>query len=81
MVLDGRSWPISDACNGRVYDSVAKIAIKKECSDFKTACPQSRRDEDQKVDLEEINLLRRQSILPFTTKPNKPSSTQSRHLL
>lgn len=75
------SWPVA-ACNyGPLttyscssshlsYGDVAQTASKCHLSSQKTTHPQSRRDEDPKVDLKEINLLRRQSILPPKPKPH-----------
>jgi hypothetical protein len=58
-VTAAASGPIADVQNGSVYDFVAHTASKRNLSAFMTSRPQSRRDEDTKVDLEEINLLRR----------------------
>lgn len=63
-----RFRPVADVWNGPVYVCVAQPASKKNLGTLKSPRPQSLRDEDQKVDLEEINLLRQQSILPTSTK-------------
>jgi hypothetical protein len=61
----------TDSCPFVTYQCTVMLLRtgKHHPSGQKTAYPQSRRDEDQMFNHEEIKHLRRQSILPLKPKP------------